>query len=310
MQDNTARQAALRGILWMAAAGLLSAVTAGLVRQLSDAFSAIELVFFRNLIGLIILMPWLLYKGIGSMRTGRLPMYSLRVMFAYLAMVMSFYALGNMPIADVYALQFTIPLFTIVLAILILGQHAGVRSWIACLVGFSGALLIVRPGFIELSLAAGLALLSALMSGGSNTTIKLLSRTESPEIITVYSNLLMLPLALIPSVFVWVTPNWEQVPWIIALGLAGSISGYCFTRSVAAADARVVQPFQFLRMLFAALIGYVFFLEIPGPWTWAGAIVIFASATYVIRLEGGKRDAARTTRNGSGVGGERGGGGA
>lgn len=293
MQENTARQAALRGILWMAAAGFLSAVTGGLVRHLSGELSSIELVFFRNLVGVVILTPWLLHKGLGAMRTRRLPLYCLRVMFAYLAMVMSFYAIGHMPIADVYALQFTIPLFTIMLAVFILGQHAGIRSWIACLVGFCGALLIVRPGFIELSLAAALALVSALMSGGSNTTIKLLSRTDSPEVITVYSNMLMMPLALIPSLFVWVTPSWAQAPWIIALGLAGCISGYCFTRSVAAADARVVQPFQFLRMLFAALVGYVFFFETPGPWTWVGAIVIFAASTYVIRLEGGRKDADR-----------------
>ena len=302
MRDKTARQGALHGIMWMLAAGALSAVTAGLVRHLSGAFSAIELVLFRNVVGLIILTPWLLHQGVGSMRTGRLPLYSLRTLFAYLAMVMSFFALARIPIAEVYALQFTIPLFTIMLAVAVLGQRAGGRSWIACMVGFSGALVIVRPGFVELSLAAALALTSAFMSAGSNTTIKLLSRTESPELITVYANLLMLPLSLVPSLFVWVTPRWEQVPWIIGLGLAGSISGYCFTRSVAAADARVVQPFQFMRMLFAALVGFVVFAELPGPWTWAGAVIIFASATYVMRLEGRSKEAARTSAGDGGRG--------
>lgn len=289
MDRHSPQAAAIRGILWMLAAGVLSAVTAGLVRHLSGAFSAVELVLFRTLVGLFLLAPWLLYKGVGSLRTGRLPLYSLRTVFAYLAMVMSFYALAHIPLAEVYALQFTIPLFTIMLAVLLLGQRAGMGSWIACLVGFSGALVIVRPGFVELSVAAVLALVSALMSAGSNTTIKMLSRTESPEIITVYANLLMLPLALIPSLFVWVTPSWEQAPWLICLGLAGSISGYCFTRSVAAADARIVQPFQFMRMLFAALVGYVVFTELPGSWTWLGAVIIFASSTYIIRREAGAR---------------------
>jgi drug/metabolite transporter (DMT)-like permease len=277
-------RAALIGIFWMIMACALSAVAAGLVRRLGGAYPAIELVLFRNLAGIAVIVPVLLHRGgFGGFGTRRLPMYGLRVTFQYLAMVTLFYALANMPIADVFALQFTIPLFSILLAVMFLGQQAGSRSWAACLVGFAGALLVVRPGFATIGLAAFAALGSALMSGGSNTAIKLLSRTDGAALITVWSNLLMLPFALVPALFVWAAPRWSDAPTIAAMTVLHALGGYSFTRSVSAADARVVQPFQFARMLFAALVGFVMFGELPDAWTWAGAAVIFASAWAVIR---------------------------
>jgi drug/metabolite transporter (DMT)-like permease len=211
------------------------------------------------------------------------------VFFAYTAMVMLFFAWGKMPIADVFALQFTIPLFTILLAVLILKQQTDRQAWAACLIGFCGALIVMRPGVVELTMAAAAAIASALMSAGSNTTIKLLTRTESVGTITVYSNLLMLPLALVPSLFVWVTPTLTQVPWIIGAALFSAVGGLCFTLAVGAADARVVQPFQFTRMIFAAVIGYWMFFELPDFWTWVGAAVIFGASYYIVLREAKKR---------------------
>jgi drug/metabolite transporter (DMT)-like permease len=281
--------AALRGIGWMALAGLLNTMTGLLVRQLSDDFSAMELAFFRNVVALAVLLPWLLHKGVGSMRIGRLPLYALRTVLTYLGMVMMFYGLAHIPIAEVFALQFTIPLLTIILAVVFLGQTAGLRSWIGCLVGFAGALVIIRPGFIELSPATMMVLGSVVLYSGSNTILKLLTETHSPVVITIYSNLFMLPLSLIPALFVWATPSLEHMPLIIGLGLASGLGGLCFTLSVAAADARVVQPFQFLRMPIAATLGFLVFGDVAGVWVWAGAVIIFASATYVGRLETGRK---------------------
>ncbi len=273
------------GIFWMCMATLLSSVAGGMVRSLSGEIPIIELVFFRNVVALVILAPWMMRRGIVRLPSARLPLYGLRVLFAYGAMVMLFYALARMPIADVYALQYTIPLFTMLLAVVVLKQHADVHSWGACLVGFAGALIIMRPGIIELTLAAICAIASALMSAGSNTTIKLLSRTESPEVITVWTNLLMMPLAFVPMLFVWVLPSWPQVPWVLGIGIASSLGGYSFTRAVASADARIVQPFQFSRMIFATAIGFLMFAELPDVWTWTGSAVIFAASYYVLLRE-------------------------
>ena len=272
-------------IFWMCMATLLNSIAGGMVRALSGEIPAIELVFFRNVVALVILSPWVMRRGIVRLPSARLPLYGFRVLFAYGAMVMLFYALARMPIADVYALQYTIPLFTILLAVLVLKQHADAHSWGACMVGFAGTLIIMRPGIIELTLAAVCAITSALLTAGSNTVIKLLSRSESPEVITVWTNLLMMPLAFVPMLFVWVLPSWPQVPWVLGIGITSSMGGYSFTRAVASADARIVQPFQFSRMIFATAIGFLMFAELPDVWTWIGSAVIFAASYYVVLRE-------------------------
>lgn len=273
------------GIFWMCMATLLSSITGGLVRYLAGEIPVMELVFIRNVVALAVLAPWMLRNGVGLPGRARLPLYAWRVGFAYFAMVMLFYALGRMPIADVYALQYTIPLFTILLAVVVLKQHADRHSWAACLIGFAGALIVMRPGIIEITLASLAALGSAFLAAGSNTTIKLLSRTESPGAITAWTNLLMMPLALLPTLFVWVTPSWAQLPWVLGIGALGSLGGYCFTRAVASADARIVQPFQFSRMVFATAVGFLMFSELPDFWTWVGAGVIFAASYYLLVRE-------------------------
>jgi len=281
MRDIFLKGGVVAGIFWMCMATLLTSFTGAFVRELGGSVPTMELVFFRNFIALIMLAPWFLRLGASVMRTRRLPLYGLRVTFAYLSMLMQFYALSQMQIAKVYALQFTIPVFTILLAVLVLKQRADAHSWAACLVGFAGAVIVIRPGIIEISLAVVLTLCSAVLSGGSNTTIKLLARTDGPGVITVYTNLLMMPLAFVPMLFVWVTPTLAQWPWIIGIGVTGSVGGYCFTRAVSSADARVVQPFQFSRMIFATAIGFAMFAELPDLWTWVGAGVIFAASYHI-----------------------------
>ena len=280
------------GIFWMCMATLISSISGGMVRELAGQLPTVELVFFRNLIAVIVLVPILRRQGVGLPAKSQIPLYALRVAFAFGAMVLLFYALARMPIADVYALQYTIPLFTILLAVIVLKQHADIHSWAACFVGFAGTLIVMRPGIIEITLASVAALSTALMHAGSNTTIKMLARHDNPEAITMWTNLGMLPLALIPTLFLWVTPTAAQWPLVIGIGVISSIGGYCFTRSVSAADARIVQPFQFSRMIFAAAIGWIMFSELPDVWTWVGAAVIFSASYYIVYREGRARRAA------------------
>ena len=270
----------------MCMATLISSISGGMVRELAGQIPTMELVFFRNLIALVVLIPIVRRQGVGLPSKSQIPIYALRVLFAYSAMVLLFYSLARMPIADVYALQYTIPLFTILLAAIVLNQKADIHSWVACLVGFLGTLIVMRPGLIEITLASLAALTTAFMHAGSNTTIKILARRDNPEVITLWTNFGMLPLALAPTIFLWVTPTLEQWPLVIGIGVISSIGGYCFTRSVSAADARIVQPFQFSRMIFAAAIGWIMFSELPDLWTWLGASVIFAASYYIIYREG------------------------
>ncbi len=281
----------------MVLATLMAALTGGAVRQLGGAYSPFELVFFRSFVGVVILSPWLIRMARNaSLRPGSAKIsiiFALRAIFSYGGLVCLFFALGAMPIANVYSLLFTTPLFTILMAVLLLKERAGTGSWIACLVGFAGALVIIRPGIVEVSIAALAAMATAGLYASANICIKVLSRTESPVRITIYNNLLILPLALAPTLFVWVTPAWQDVPWILTMALSNALGGLFHARAIAAADARVVQPFTFLRLIWAAGVGYVLFAELPGIWIWVGASIIFASSYYILYSEAGRKAALR-----------------
>jgi drug/metabolite transporter (DMT)-like permease len=281
------RSAAMRGIGWMVLSGIGYSINAGLVKQLSSDLNTMEIVFWRSVVATVILLPFLC-KHIGA--TGRESLknwhlFLLRGFFTYLAMGATYYALANMPIADVYALQFTLPLFMILAAILFLGEKARVGSWVACIVGFIGTLIILRPGFETITIAALAALASAVLYSCTNIFIKKLSRTESTTTITVFGNLVMVVLAVIPLLFAWRWPPIHTIGWIIALGVFTTAGQWALARAIATADARIVWPFDFLRMPFTVGVGYVMFGQLPGIWTWVGAVVIFGAAYYVIREE-------------------------
>jgi drug/metabolite transporter (DMT)-like permease len=279
----------LRGIVWMILAALLYASAGGVVRLLSPHYSTFELVFFRNLVGLVVLVPLMLRVGRAGLATRRIGMHTTRTLFSWIGTMALFYALARMPIADVGALIFTQPLMSIVLAILVLGQAASTKSWIACLIGFAGALVILRPGFSEVSFAAVVALVSAFTYACATTAIKSLTETESIVAITLYVNLMMLPLSAVAAAFDWKTPSPADLPALFALGLLYTGAQYAIAKGIAAADARIMQPFDFLRLPFAALIGWLLFRELPDGWTWAGALIIFLASTYALRIEAGSR---------------------
>ena len=271
----------------MCAASIMIAMAAACVRELSFQFSTFQIVFFRSMVGVTILAPWMMRMAVqGRLRTSRMPLYLLRTSLSYTGMVCVFYGLSFMPIGEVYSLLFLVPMITIVLAVVILKERAGSHAWVACGVAFIGALVILRPGIIAFNLGAAAVLITAITYAATNICIKSLSRTDTPVQITVYGNLLALPLAFFPTIFVWQTPSFSDLPWILGLGLLQMLAGLFHAYSVRAADARVVQPFNFLRLPVSVLIAYLLFSELPMPWTWLGAGLIFASSYYVLFKEG------------------------
>jgi drug/metabolite transporter (DMT)-like permease len=281
----------------MSLAALLYSSAAGAVRWLSPDYNALELNFFRNLVALIVLVPLVAREGLASLATRRPGAHATRMLFSWVGNMALFFALAVLPIADVGALIFTQPLITMALAILVLGQEAGWRTWIACLIGFAGALVILRPGFAAVSTGSLLVLVAAFTFACASTAIKSLSRTETTLAITLYMNLAMLPLSFAATLFVWTWPAWHDLPAMFALGFLYTAAQYAIAKAIAAADARVVQPFDFLRLPFAAAIGYVLFRELPDGWTWAGAAIIFLASTYAFRIEaGGRAKSAAVTK--------------
>ena len=177
----------------------------------------------------------------------------------------------------------------------LLGEVIRVRRVIALVVGLTGALIILRPGFNEFSIGAGLVLLGALANATSNIIVKFKTRTDHPDTVVFYLALYVTPLILIPALFVWQWPNAEQLMWLVAIGFCATLNQRFLSRAFAAADAgrdvvlvsdaTVVLPFDFVRLPFAAAFGFAVFTEIPDVWVWVGGSVIFGASIYLAHRE-------------------------
>jgi drug/metabolite transporter (DMT)-like permease len=275
----------LAGAAWMAVAAVAFSGLLITVRALSPRFPAVELVFVRALVGVLFIVPIVTRSGLGALRTRRFPLHALRAIFAGVAMVLLYYALARIAVADVTALTFLIPLFTTVAAAMLLNERVAAPRWIATGLGFAGAMVIVRPGFAAIDLALVCALLSSVAYAGAWTTVKFLTRTEPASVTVFYLNALTLPLLLVPVLFVGVVPQAADLPVLVAMAFCGWAAHFCQARAFAAADASAVMPFDFLRLPIAALMAWLAFAEMTEPWTWIGAVVIFAAAWYGARRE-------------------------
>jgi drug/metabolite transporter (DMT)-like permease len=273
----------VRGALWMSASALLYACIYFIIRRLTDTVPIMELVFLRGLMGMILSLPWVLRVGMAGLKTSKYGLYGLRISFVYLGQLAWFYGLANLPMSDATALMFTLPLFSIVLAGLTLGEKVGIHQWIATVLGFIGALIIIRPGVIEFSLASAAVLFTAFTYAVGQVSTKALVRTEDSNAVVFYMFATMTAVSLVPALYVWETPAWSDWPWLLAFGLLSAPAQQCVTRSFAAAPANVVVPFNFLKLPFVAIIALIALSELPDPWTWVGAVVIFASTYYIGR---------------------------
>ncbi|HEY4636537.1 MAG TPA: DMT family transporter [Rhodospirillales bacterium] len=288
--------APVEGALWMVFAAAAFAGMAGVVRHVSGDLHPFEIVFFRNLFGLVFMLPWLAKSGLGVLKTRRLGLYTVRAVLNVIAMLAAFSALAMMPIADAMALSFTAPLFGTILAALVLAEGVRLRRWAATGVGFLGAMLILRPGFGEMNPAALLALVGAAAVAATGTVIKMLSGTEPVNAIVAYMVIFLTPMSLVPALYVWTAPDLESLLWLAILGGLGTLAHIGVTRAFKAADASLVLPFDFVRLPFAALIGYAAFDERPDAWTWTAAAVIAGATLYVARSEAKAAAAATSER--------------
>ncbi len=277
--------AVIQGALWMVLSCGVLTLLAALGRHLATEIHPFQIAFFRVLFGFLAMLPWVAYRGIGVLRTTKLKLYLVRSLSSFCAMSCWFYAISLIPIAEVTALSFLAPLFATLGAGLILRETVGPRRWSATLIGLAGALIIIRPGIIEMEAGNWLALGSAVFMGTSVLIIKMLSRTENPNVVVFYMGLIMTPMSLIPALFVWEAPGTHMWIWIVLMGPVAAFGHVTMVRAFSTADASAIVPFDFSRLPFAVLIGYLAFGELADSWTWVGAAVIFVSSVYIARRE-------------------------
>lgn len=274
------------GIFWMLISCALLAGVAALGRYVAlEGVPTFQTVFLRLFFAVIAFLPLLGWRGVEMIRTQHLKLYAIRVAVGLTGMTLWFAALALIPVGEVTAIGFMAPIFGTIGAALFLGETVRWRRWTATLVGFLGALVILRPGMGEVSLGAMLALGAAFGMAIAGLMIKNLSGKDDPDKLVLIALLMQTPLALIPAVFVW---HWfDPHLWAVfaCMGLLGMLGHITLARAFWAADASVVMSLEFARLPFAVLFGFAMFGELIDLWTWIGAAIIFAAAFYTAQRE-------------------------
>lgn len=293
----TGSRALWLGIMWTTLAMALFALLAAFAKATMKAgLHPWQVLFLRNLMAFLAMSPMLFTRGAGMFRSASLGLYGVRCILSCASMLAWFYALSIVPIGEVTAIGFLAPLFGTLFAVLFLGEVVRVRRWTALLVGFLGAMVILRPSGDAFGIGQLCALTAAVFGGMLAILIKQLTSRDDPNQIVFLSNLFLTPVSLLPALFVWTWPTVDVLPLLLGLGASAVLGHVAITRAFALLDASLVMTFEFSRLPFVIAIGYVAFGETVDPWTWVGAALIFASSVYITRREAMLRRTAAKAR--------------
>ncbi len=241
--------------------------------------------FFRNALALALLLPWNLAAGNFKLPVQALPLHVLRAVFGIASMLLFFVAVHMTTMVKATSLGQLAPLFGVIGGVLILKESAGVRRWAGVLVGFSGALLILRPGFEVVGIGAVVALAAAVFMAADWLSLRPLARIDSARVVVTWLTILMTPMSLVPALFVWQMPSATIMGWLIALAVTATFSQTAAARAFALMDVSYLALFDFLRLVFVAAIGFVVFGETLDAWTAAGATIIVLASAFSARQE-------------------------
>jgi len=259
------------------------AAVMALIRVVASEVPPLEQVLFRNLIGAAITLPWVLRNGVHGLRTSNHKFYFGRACLGFLAMVLWFLAVAHLPLNESAALSFTSPLFATIAAIAFLGESVGPVRWACTIVGFLGAMVVLRPGIHAVHWPQLAIILWAALAGGNTTVVKHLTRFESPTAIVTYMALYMIPFSILVALPVWVTPPVHAWPGIFGIAALSTLANLAVTRAFALWDASAVTSIDFIRLPIAAGLAWFIFGEAPDLWAWLGGGMIVCATAFSAR---------------------------
>jgi drug/metabolite transporter (DMT)-like permease len=254
------------------------AVTVLEVGGLEKSLSISQLVFFRNVIGLGVILLLLSFhymrKGEVALKSRYLKLHIGRNVTHFFGQWCWFYGLALLPLAQVFAIEFTVPIWTAIFAGVLLKERLSLARSFALALGFSGVLLILRPGYSPVEWASWVVLFSAIAYALSHTLTKRISGHDSALIILLYMHLIQLPLAILLVVFDFAWPQGIVWIYVVLTAIAAMAAHYCMAKALSYSDAMVVMPMDFLRLPLIALVGFLFYQEQIDLWLFAGALVM------------------------------------
>jgi len=260
---------------------------ASVMKHVTDfGYNMVNLTFWRNLGAMLILLPlvFMRRKTINiSIKNKKL--FFARSLLGFISMLLMFYSVSLLAVSDWIALTLTIPIFTSVGAVIFLGEKMGWHRWGAVLLGFSGAMVIVGPGFEQVNYGYYICIATCMTIAGVLLIVKKLSATEDSFSMMYNMHLWMLGLNLLIIPFFWETPTWDLIIWSTAIGILSISAHYCMIKSYTLTDISLTAPLDFSRVVMASIIAYLFLDEIISTESIIGAIIITASASYIAHRE-------------------------
>jgi drug/metabolite transporter (DMT)-like permease len=276
----------VRGALWMLASAVTFTGMTMLIKYLGDEYAPALQTFYRQAFGLLVMLPIIIGNPRAAFRTTRPGIILFRSLAGTLGMMLAFYSYQKLPLADANALSFTRALWMVPLAAFVLKERVGPRRIAATVVGFMGALLMLKPvAQGELGVPAAAAVLSALLVAATVAGMKVMTRDHTTTTVMAWSATLGFVLSIPPALFVWRWPSVSDLMLLAAMGVLGTITQACYIRGMSEGDAAVMAPVDYTRLVFAIMLGYALFGDVPDALTMAGAAIIIASTIYITLRE-------------------------
>ena len=283
-----------KGLALKVLSALCATLMAASIKGLDGHIPTGEVVFFRSIFALLPLLIWLSLQGsiLALTNTRHLGGHAVRSISGTGGMFFSYLALAYLPLADATALSYAAPLFTVVLAAVLLGEVVRAYRWTSVAIGFCGVLVMLSP-HIDLSHAANTAamfgsaagLLAALFSAVSSVQIRHLAKTEQPGAIVLYFSLITTVIGLVTAAFGWTLPTPLQFCLLVSAGIFGGLAQILITLSLRHAQASLVAPFEYTTMLWSVLIGYIALGQLPLATTVIGGIIVGAAGLFAVWRE-------------------------
>ena len=275
----------IAGVAWMIVTGLLFVCVTGIVRYLGSDIPAIEAAFIRYVFGLLLVAPMMLRILRNPPDRAALKIYGWRGLTHGLGVMLWFFAMARIPVAEVTAIGYIAPIFVTLGAVIFFGERLAARRILAIVVGFVGTLIILRPGFQEVNLGQLAQLCAAPAFAASFLLTKQLTRgADAATIVGMLS--LVVTIVLLPgAIAVWRTPTGEELFWLFATAVFATAGHYTLTRAIAAAPLTVTQPVSYLQLVWATLLGIIAFGEPLDPFVLLGGAVIVSAATFIAHRE-------------------------
>ncbi|MDH0893988.1 MULTISPECIES: DMT family transporter [unclassified Pseudomonas] len=279
----------VQGALLLALSALLFSLMGVGIREVSSGVNNESVVFFRNLVGVLFFLPLVLLKGTGPLKTGRLKSHMWRTTYGLAAMYCFFYAIAHLPLADAMLFTYAAPVFTPLLAWWLLKEPLTRRMLVTTAIGLVGVLLVAKPSEALLDSQALIGLAASILAAFAFVSIREMSDTEPAFRIVFYFSLFSALISAVPLTWAWQPLSQHQLGLLLVIGLLATVSQIVMSKAYSLAPPGLIGPFAYLAIVFAGIVAWLRWGEMPDAASLVGAALIFASSLLSIA----RRPAAR-----------------